>query len=54
MIILLKNKQTLKIGEHRLRCIIGENGLTSKKRRVIKKPQKEFFQLVIYTIEMIV
>ena len=45
MIILLKNKQALKIDDHILRCLIGKNGLTSKKKEGDKKPPKGTFAI---------
>jgi len=45
MIILLKNKQTLKVDDHFLRCVIGKNGLTSKKKEGDKKTPKGTFDI---------
>ena len=45
MIILLKNKQALKIDDHILRCVIGKNGLTSKKKEGDKKTPKGTFAI---------
>ena len=49
MIIHLKNKQTLKIGNFYFKCSIGASGLTNKKIEGDKKtPKGIFFQLNIY------
>jgi hypothetical protein len=39
MLITLKNKETLKIGDFYLKCSIGRNGLSSKKKRETKQHQ---------------
>ena len=48
MIIHLKNKQTLKIGNFYFKCSIGASGLTNKKIEGDKKTPKGIFQLNIY------
>tara|TARA_B100000575_G_C23005406_1_gene579282 strand:- start:325 stop:819 length:495 start_codon:yes stop_codon:yes gene_type:complete len=45
MIILLKNKHTLKIDDFNFKCCIGKKGLTSKKIEGDKKTPKGFFEL---------
>ncbi len=45
MIILSKNKQTLKINEFKFKCCIGKNGTSSKKREGDKKTPKGIFSL---------
>ena len=43
MIILLKNKQTVQIGDFKFKCCIGKNGLTkSKKEGDFKTPKGTF------------
>ena len=53
MIILSKNKQTLKIDEFKFKCCIGKNGLSLNKGKVIKKHQKDYSQLEIYISDQI-
>ena len=43
MIIKLKNKHTLKVGEFYLKCCIGKNGLSSNKKEGDKKTPKGTF-----------
>ena len=45
MIILSKNKQTLKINEFKFKCCIGKNGTSSKKREGDKKTPKGIFSI---------
>ena len=45
MLITLKNKDTLKIGEHLLRCSIGKNGIASEKREGDKCTPRGKFEL---------
>jgi len=45
MIIYLKNKHTLKVGEFDFKCCIGKNGLTSKKIEGDKKTPKGTYGL---------
>ena len=45
MIILLKNKHTLKIGEFDFRCCVGKKGLTRKKTEGDKKTPSGTFSL---------
>ena len=52
MIILSKNKQTLKINEFKFKCCIGKNG-TSVKKEGDKKTPKGIFSIGIYIIEQI-
>ena len=53
MIILLKNKQTLKVDDFIFKCSIGKNGRTKNKTEGDKKHQGEFFQLEIYFLDLI-
>ena len=48
MIILLKNKQTLKVDDFMLNVSIGKNGRTKNKTEGDKKTPREIFQLEIY------
>ena len=43
MLIVLKNKETLKVGDFYLKCSIGKNGLSSKNQN--KKAFLEAFKL---------
>lgn len=45
MLIYLKNKQTLKVGEFYFKCCIGANGLTQKKKEGDKKTPKGKFKI---------
>lgn len=45
MIVLSKNKHTLKIDEFKFRCNIGKNGISSKKIEGDKKTPKGLFSL---------
>ena len=53
MTIFLKNKHTLQIDDFYFKCCIGKNGISNKKKRVIKKLQKELMVLNIFIIEQI-
>ena len=45
MLIVLKNKETLKVGDFYLKCSIGKNGLSSKKKEGDKKTPKGLFSI---------
>ena len=45
MTIILKNKQTLQIGDFLFRCCIGKNGLSFKKKEGDNKTPKGIFRL---------
>ena len=45
MLITLKNKDTLKLEDHFLRCSIGKNGITSQKKEGDKCTPKGIFKL---------
>lgn len=45
MLIMLKNKETLKVGDFFLKCSIGKNGLSSKKKEGDKTTPKGLFSL---------
>lgn len=45
MTILVKNKHTLQIDEFKLKCCIGENGLTNNKKEGDKKTPKGTFDI---------
>ena len=45
MIILLKNKHTLKVNDFYFNCSIGKNGLTKKKREGDNKTPKGIFEI---------
>ena len=45
MLIFLRNKQTLQIGDFNFKCCIGKNGLTQKKREGDKKTPKGKFKI---------
>jgi len=45
MTIILKNKQTLQIGDFYFKCCIGKNGITSKKKEGDKKTPKGIFKI---------
>ena len=45
MIILSKNKQTLKIDEFKFKCCIGKNGLSLNKKEGDKKTPKGLFSI---------
>lgn len=45
MLITLKNKDTLKLEDHYLRCSIGKNGVTSQKKEGDKYTPKGIFKL---------
>ena len=45
MLIFLRNKQTLQIGDFYLKCCIGKNGLTQKKSEGDKKTPKGKFKI---------
>ena len=45
MLITLKNKDTLKLEDHYLRCSIGKNGITSQKKEGDKCTPKGIFKL---------
>ena len=45
MIIFVKNKHTLQLGEFKLKCCIGKKGLTSHKKEGDKKTPKGIFKL---------
>ena len=53
MLITLKNKDTLKIDDYILKCSIGKNGITSKKKKVTNVHHEVFLRLVGYIIEQI-
>ena len=48
MIIKLKNKDTLNIGEFKLKCCIGKKGISKKRLREIGKLLQENLKLEIY------
>ena len=54
MTILVKNKHTLQIDEFKFRCSIGKNGSTGKKKKEIKKHQKEPLKFNIFILGKIV
>ena len=54
MTIYLKNKHTLQIEDFQFKCCIGKKGLALKKKRGIKRHQRELLQLNIFIIEQIV
>ena len=54
MIIFVKNKYTLQVDDFKLKCCIGKNGSTGRKKRVTKKRQKEYLKLEIFILEKIV
>jgi len=45
MTIILKNKQTLQISDFYLKCCVGKNGLTSRKKEGDKKTPKGIFEI---------
>ena len=45
MTIILKNKQTLQVGDFYFKCCIGKNGITSKKKEGDKKTPKGTFEI---------
>ena len=45
MTIILKNKQTLQIGDFYFKCCIGKNGITSKKKEGDKKTPKGILKI---------
>lgn len=45
MLIILKNKETLKVGDFYLKCSIGKNGLSSKKKEGDKTTPTGLFSL---------
>ena len=45
MIIILKNKHTLKVDDFYFKCSIGKNGLSSKKKEGDKKTPKGVFEI---------
>lgn len=45
MLIILKNKETLKVGDFFLKCSVGENGLSSKKKEGDKTTPIGLFSL---------
>ena len=45
MIIILKNKHTLKVDDFYFKCCIGKNGLSSKKKEGDKKTPKGVFEI---------
>ena len=45
MLITLKNKDTLKIDDYILKCSIGSNGITSKKKEGDKSTPRGVFTL---------
>ena len=50
MIIHLKNKHTLKVGEFYLNCSIGKNGVSSNQKEGDKKTPKGIFGIQIYIL----
>ena len=53
MLITLKNKDTLKIDDYILKCSIGKNGITSKKKRGTNVHHEVFLHWESYIIERI-
>ena len=53
MIIVLKNKHTLKVDEFYFKCSIGKHGLSNRKKKVIIKHLKDILRLKIYILEKI-
>ena len=53
MIIYLKNKHTLKVDEFYFKCSVGKKGLSLKKKRVMKRPQKALSKLENCILEKI-
>ena len=51
MLITLKNKDTLIIGDFSFKCSIGRSGLSSKKKKVTWLHQEVFFLWVNFTTE---
>ena len=53
MIIYLKNKHSLKIGDFLFDCCVGKSGISYKKIEGDKKTPKVFMILETYTLEKI-
>ena len=53
MIIVLKNKHTLKVDEFYFKCSIGKMVYRIKKKKVIIKHLKDILRLKIYILEKI-
>ena len=50
---MLKNKETLKVGDFFLKCSIGKNGISSKKKEGDKTTPKGLFSLENFIIGQI-